>query len=139
MSPLPCALLLTLLLLLLEDDVIDVDTKVVFTPPQDDDRLDFGTAIIPVIGGDDEEEEEVAELLFIPPTDNDDAVVKDQGRITLMHDREFKSHIRSVPSSEPLANNTFVVVPLGDDDIKLDGSSIANDVTALVCPFNSDV
>jgi hypothetical protein len=98
-----------------------------------------------VIGGDDKElddEEEVTEeLLFIPPPTDVDVVEDDQGRITLMHDREFKSHIRSVPSSEPLANNTFVVPDDDDedDDIKLDGSSIANDVTALVCPFNSDV
>ena len=94
-----------------------------------------------VMGGD-----ELAVLLLVAavvadaPLIPSDAAV-DQGLITLTHDLEYKSHIRNVPSSDPLASNTVLLLLLqfGDDnEIKFDGSSKARDVTALTCPFNSD-
>mmetsp|Transcript_31249 Transcript_31249/g.66305 ORF Transcript_31249/g.66305 Transcript_31249/m.66305 type:complete len:93 (-) Transcript_31249:434-712(-) len=63
-------------------------------------KLDLGTAIIEEIGGDDATDE--AELILTPSDDGD------QGRRTFTQDREFKSQMRTVPSSEPLAKR---VVP----------------------------
>mmetsp|Transcript_11 Transcript_11/g.22 ORF Transcript_11/g.22 Transcript_11/m.22 type:complete len:87 (+) Transcript_11:199-459(+) len=80
-----------------------------------------------VMGG---EEDAEADAIFTP---SDDGV---QGLKTLIQDRECKSHIRRVPSSEPLASNA--VFPLLDDDAKAAGSNIAKEVTAFTCPFNSE-
>mmetsp|Transcript_20938 Transcript_20938/g.44189 ORF Transcript_20938/g.44189 Transcript_20938/m.44189 type:complete len:159 (-) Transcript_20938:678-1154(-) len=88
----------------------------------DEEKLDFGTAIMVVIGGDDEEV--VAEDVIFNPSE-----VGDQGLMTLMHDREFKSHIRRVPSSDPLANKA--VLPAGEEDVKSAGSNNAKEVTAF--------
>ena len=97
----------------------------------EDDKLDLGTAIMEVIGG--EELLVVADaVIFIPSED------VDHGRNTLIHEREVKSQIRSVPSSDPLASNVLFELPKFDDNDKLAGSSNANDVTLLTCPFNSD-
>ena len=127
--PPPCELLP---LLLLPDDAVMDDMSV------EDDRLDLGIAMMAVMGGD-----ELAVLLLVAaavadaPLIPSDAAV-DQGLITLTHDLEYKSHIRNVPSSDPLASNTVLLLQWDDNEIKFDGSSKARDVTALTCPFNSD-
>ena len=115
-------LLLLLLPLLPDDDDI--------ASPEDD-KLDLGTAIMEVIGG--EEVLVVADAVIFIPSDD-----VDQGRNTLIHEREVKSQIRSVPSSDPLASSVLFALPKFDDNDKLAGSSNANDVTLLTCPFNSD-
>mmetsp|Transcript_3625 Transcript_3625/g.7010 ORF Transcript_3625/g.7010 Transcript_3625/m.7010 type:complete len:105 (+) Transcript_3625:1060-1374(+) len=96
-------------------------------PPKDV-KLDFGTAIMAVMDG--EEDTDAADVIFIPSEDGD------QGLKTLTQDRECKSHMRRVPSSEPLASNA--AFPLLEDDAKSAGSNNANEVTALTCPFNSE-
>ena len=98
----------------------------------DDAKLVFGTAIIVVIEGDEAAAEGLEDVIFIP--DSDDAL---HGRNTLMHDRERKSHTRNVPSFDPLASSALL--PLPNEDVKVDGSNSAREVTALACPFNSDM
>ena len=97
----------------------------------EEDKLDLGTAIMEVMGGEEVLADEDV-VIFIPSDD------VDQGRNTLIHEREVKSQIRSVPSSDPLASSVLFALPKFDDNDKLAGSSNANDVTLLTCPFNSD-
>lgn len=106
---------------------VDADDEIARAPPQEV-RLDLGTAIIAVMGG--EEAVEEADVIFMPSEDGD------QGLRTLTQDRECRSHMRRVPSSEPLASNA--VFPLLEDDAKSAGSNSAKEVTAFTCPFNSE-
>ena len=60
----------------------------------------------------------------------------DQGRSTLRHDRECKSHMRSVPSFDPLASKA---VPPQETDDNIDGSNNANEVIAFTWPLNTEM
>lgn len=101
--------------------VVADEADVMASVPTEDVKLDLGTAMIAVMGGEGAVEE--AEVIFTPSDD------EDQGLNTLTQDRECRSHMRRVPSSEPLAS--IAAFPLLDEDTKSAGSNNARDVTAF--------